>query len=183
MLPNFAARGGVADVDFTWSLSMDLRFRKERVYEKHRPCSPLAFSAITNMDQHGFAVCLYPQRAAGTLSNFGHALPPDLPIVSYDPMIRRPPHEVECSSISNSALNGPQKTRRLLRVGQHRGVVRRAGMTSGRLACRNLNRVEERNDVSHGLIEVLVQEEVTRIWIELELGSGNQTRKLLRATN
>ncbi len=51
-------------------------------------------------------------------------------------------------------------------------------MASGRLACWNLNRAEERNDVSHGLIEVLVQEEVARIRIELELGSRNQTCKL-----
>src|SRR6516164_2409634 len=48
-------------------------------------------------------------------------------------------------------------------------------MASRRLACPNLNRAEECDDVSHGLIEVLVQEEVARIRIELELGSGNQT--------
>src|SRR5271166_986357 len=64
-----------------------------------------------------------------------------------------------------------------------RGTVRGAEMASGRLACRNLNRAEECNDISHGLIEVLVQEEVARIRIELELGSGNQTRKLLRTTD
>jgi len=56
-------------------------------------------------------------------------------------------------------------------------------MASRRLACPNLNRAEECDDVSHGLIEVLVQEEVARIRIELELGSGNQTCKLLRATD
>jgi hypothetical protein len=58
-----------------------------------------------------------------------------------------------------------------------------AVMASGRLACRNLNRAEERNDVSHRLIEVLVQEEVAGIRIELELGSRNQTCKLLRAAD
>src|SRR5262249_6542500 len=56
-------------------------------------------------------------------------------------------------------------------------------MASRRLAGRNLNRAEECLDVSHGLTEVLVQEEVARIRIELELGSGNQARKLLRATD
>ena len=114
MQPKFAALLAVAEVDFTWSLSMDLRFREERVNEKCRSCSSLTFGAITNMDKDGFAVCLCPQRAAGTLSNSGHVgLPPDLPIASCDPMIGRSPHDVECSSVSSSALNRSQKTRRL----------------------------------------------------------------------
>jgi hypothetical protein len=64
-----------------------------------------------------------------------------------------------------------------------RGSVRLAVMASGRLACRNLNRAKERNDVSHRLIEVLVQEEVARIRIELKPGSRNQRCKLLRAAD
>ena len=116
MQPKFAALLAVAEVDFTWSLSMDLRFREERVNEKCRSCSSLTFDAITDMDQDGIAVCLCPQRAAGTLSNSGHVgLPPDLPIASCDPMIGRSPHDVECSSVSSSALNRSQKTRRLSR--------------------------------------------------------------------
>lgn len=73
MQPKLAALLTVADVNFTWSLSMDLGFRPERVNQKHRPCSSLTFEAITDMDQNWFAVCLRPQRAAGTLSDPGHA--------------------------------------------------------------------------------------------------------------
>src|SRR5262249_16814109 len=56
-------------------------------------------------------------------------------------------------------------------------------MASRRLAGRNLNRAEECLDVSHGLTEVLGQEEGGRMRIELELGFRNQTCKLLRATD
>ena len=69
MQPKFAAFLAVTDVDLTWSMGMDLGFRKERANTKYRPCSSLAFGAITNMDQDRFAVCLWPQRTAATVSN------------------------------------------------------------------------------------------------------------------
>jgi len=50
MQPKFAAFLAVTDVDLTWSMGMDLGFRKERANAKYRPCSSLAFGAIANMD-------------------------------------------------------------------------------------------------------------------------------------
>jgi hypothetical protein len=64
MQPQFAALLAVADVNLTWSVSMDFGFREERVHEKYRPSSSLALGAITDMDQNGFAVRLCPQRSA-----------------------------------------------------------------------------------------------------------------------
>ena len=61
MQPKFAAFLAVTDVDLTWSMGMDLGFRKERANTKYRPCSSLAFGAITNMDQDRFAVYLCPR--------------------------------------------------------------------------------------------------------------------------
>ena len=58
MQPKFAAFLAVTDVDLTQSISMNLGFREERANTKDRPCSSLAFGAITNMDQDTFAVYL-----------------------------------------------------------------------------------------------------------------------------
>ena len=109
MQSEFAALLPIADVDFTWSLSMDFGLRKERVNEKRRPCSSLTFGAITYMNKNGSLLPLHAMSRSSTEQFWSCRLLPDLQIVPCDPTITRPPHKVECSSISSYALNRLQK--------------------------------------------------------------------------